>query len=54
MINIIPQLMEAGVDAFKIEGRMKSPYYVAAVVKVYRGPSIEYCQEVSGYEAVDR
>lgn len=36
MINIIPQLMEAGVDAFKIEGRMKSSYYVAAVVKVYR------------------
>ena len=30
------RLIEAGVDAFKIEGRMKSPYYVAAVVKVYR------------------
>lgn len=36
MIRFIPQLMEAGVDAFKIEGRMKSPYYVATVVKVYR------------------
>lgn len=36
MISHIPQLIEAGVDAFKIEGRMKSPYYVAAVVKVYR------------------
>ncbi|MGE5543330.1 MAG: peptidase U32 family protein, partial [Bacillota bacterium] len=36
MISLIPQLIEAGVDAFKIEGRMKSPYYVAAVVKVYR------------------
>lgn len=35
-ISLIPQLIEAGVDAFKIEGRMKSPYYVAAVVKVYR------------------
>lgn len=36
MISLIPRLIEAGVDAFKIEGRMKSPYYVAAVVKVYR------------------
>ena len=36
MVTLIPQLIEAGVDAFKIEGRMKSPYYVAAVVKVYR------------------
>jgi putative protease len=36
MISLIPQLIAAGVDAFKIEGRMKSPYYVAATVKVYR------------------
>lgn len=36
MISLIPQLIEAGVDAFKIEGRMKSPYYVANAVKVYR------------------
>lgn len=32
----IPQLMDAGVASFKIEGRMKSPYYVATVVSVYR------------------
>ncbi len=36
MISLVPQLIEAGVDAFKIEGRMKSPHYVAATVKVYR------------------
>ncbi|NLV17230.1 MAG: U32 family peptidase [Syntrophomonadaceae bacterium] len=36
MISFLKPLMEAGVDAFKIEGRMKSPYYVGAVVKVYR------------------
>ncbi len=36
MISLIQSFMEAGVDAFKIEGRMKSPYYVGAVVKVYR------------------
>lgn len=33
----IPELIEAGVDSFKIEGRMKKPEYVAACVRAYRG-----------------
>jgi len=36
MIGHIPELIEAGVDSFKIEGRMKSVHYVATVVGVYR------------------
>lgn len=32
----LPDLLEAGVDSFKIEGRMKSPRYTAGVVSVYR------------------
>lgn len=35
-IDLLPQLVEAGVSSFKIEGRMKSPEYVQAVVSVYR------------------
>lgn len=35
-IDILPKLIEAGVASFKIEGRMKSPEYVATVVRVYR------------------
>lgn len=35
-IELIPDLAEAGVMSLKIEGRMKSPEYVAAVVKAYR------------------
>lgn len=35
-IEIIPQLIEAGVDSFKIEGRMKRPEYSAAVSHMYR------------------
>lgn len=35
-IGFIDQLIEAGIDAFKIEGRKRSPEYVATVVKVYR------------------
>jgi len=36
MIEYIPSLIEAGISVFKIEGRMKSSYYVATVVKAYR------------------
>lgn len=35
-LDEIPQLISLGVRAFKIEGRLKSPEYVAAVTKVYR------------------
>lgn len=35
-IDQIPALIEAGVTSFKIEGRLKSPEYVAAVTRVYR------------------
>ncbi len=36
MIQHIPELISAGIDAWKIEGRMKSQYYVATVTRVYR------------------
>ncbi len=36
MIEHIPALMEAGIDSFKIEGRMKSAYYAAVVTNTYR------------------
>ncbi len=35
-VSIIPELMRAGIDSFKIEGRMKSAYYTAVVTNVYR------------------
>lgn len=35
-LELIPELVEAGIDSFKIEGRMKSPEYVAAVTAMYR------------------
>lgn len=36
MIEYLPQLIEAGVTSFKIEGRMKSAYYAAVVTNAYR------------------
>ncbi|MFX0073467.1 MAG: peptidase U32 family protein, partial [Candidatus Hermodarchaeota archaeon] len=35
-ISYIPELIEAGIDAFKIEGRMRHPHYVETVSRVYR------------------
>ncbi|BCK00268.1 U32 family peptidase [Anaerocolumna chitinilytica] len=35
-LEILPKLIEAGIDSFKIEGRMKSPEYTAAVTSAYR------------------
>lgn len=36
MIEHIPELIDAGIDSFKIEGRMKNALYVAAVARTYR------------------
>lgn len=42
MIEHIPELMKSGIDSFKIEGRMKSAYYVAVVTNSYRMAIDEY------------
>ena len=36
MARQVPELMRFGVDSFKIEGRMKSAFYVATVTGIYR------------------
>lgn len=35
-LSVLPELIQAGIDSFKIEGRMKSPEYVAGVTAMYR------------------
>ena len=42
MIEHIPELMESGINSFKIEGRMKSAYYTAVVTNAYRMAITEY------------
>ena len=49
MIEHIPLLIEASISAFKIEGRMKGSYYVAAVVKAYRKQIDEYFLNPASY-----
>lgn len=45
-IELLPQLIEAGVTSFKIEGRMKRPEYVAVVVDTYRRAIDSYLAQV--------
>ena len=42
MIEYIPELIEAGIDSFKIEGRMKTALYVATVARTYRKAIDDY------------
>lgn len=49
LIEQLPQLVRAGVDSFKIEGRMKSRYYVAAVTRVYREALDRYLDDPDGW-----
>ncbi len=48
-LSIIPLLMEAGIDSFKIEGRMKSAYYTAVVTNAYRMAMDGYLADPAGY-----
>lgn len=49
MIEHIPELMESGIDSFKIEGRMKSSYYTAVVTNTYRMAMDAYTRDPAGY-----
>ena len=51
MIEHIPDLMECGIDSFKIEGRMKSAYYASVVTNAYRMAIDKYnVSGADGYE----
>jgi putative protease len=50
MIEHIPELVQSGIHSFKIEGRMKSAYYVAAIVKSYRQAIDAYFENPEGYK----
>lgn len=49
MIDHIPELVESGVASLKIEGRVKSEYYVATVVQAYRAALDAYLADPKGY-----
>jgi len=49
MIEYIPQLVSAGISSFKIEGRMKSAFYVAVITKAYREALDAYWKDPENY-----
>ncbi len=49
MIEHIPELMESGIDSFKIEGRMKSAYYTAICANTYKMAMTEYQKDPTQY-----
>lgn len=50
MIEHIPELCQSGINSFKIEGRMKSVFYVAAITKAYRAAINSYWDNPLEYE----
>ena len=48
-VQMIDQLIEAGINSFKIEGRMKSAYYTAVVTNAYRMAIDAYLADKEGY-----
>lgn len=50
MIKHIPELVQSGIDSLKIEGRMKSEFYLASTVKAYREAVDAYCADPANYE----
>ena len=50
LIKEIPEIIDMGVDSLKIEGRLKTEYYLAVVVNTYRNAIDDYMKNPSGYD----
>jgi len=51
MIEYIPEIMDAGIDSLKIEGRMKTALYVATVARTYRKAIDDFLESEEKYRA---
>ena len=50
LIKEIPEIMQMGVDSLKIEGRLKTEYYLASVINAYRNAIDDYIKNPEGYD----
>lgn len=50
MLRVLPQMIDMGITSFKIEGRMRSIYYVATIVGIYRKVIDAYFENKDTYE----
>ena len=51
MIDHLPDMIDAGIDSLKVEGRMKNPLYVASVARTYRCAIDDWFESTEKYEA---
>jgi len=51
MIEYLPEMIEAGIDSLKVEGRMKSMLYVASIIRTYRMAIDDYFEDPEKYRA---
>ncbi len=50
LIKEIPEIIEMGIDSLKIEGRLKTEYYIASVINVYRNAIDDYMKDPKSYD----
>ena len=51
LIKEIPEIIEMGIDSLKIEGRLKTEYYLASAVNAYRNAIDDYMKDTKNYDA---
>lgn len=49
MLEYLPEMIDMGITSLKIEGRMRSAYYIATIVSIYRKVIDEYCNDKNSY-----
>ena len=50
LIKELPEIIDMGVDSLKIEGRLKTEYYIASVINVYRNAIDDYMKDPENYD----
>ena len=51
LLREIPEIIDMGIDSLKIEGRLKTEYYIASVINVYRNAIDDYMKDPEHYDA---
>ena len=51
LIKELPEIINMGIDSLKIEGRLKTEYYIASVINVYRNAIDDYMKDSENYNA---
>ena len=50
LVNELPELIQMGVDSLKVEGRLKTEYYIATVINTYRAAIDDYYNDPQNYD----